>query len=80
MRNKQSHDPAPILIASPDLGFAAALARALTVGMHRPEICHDAKGVLRVAGRRDFDVVVLDLELGDSAGMDLVSFIRRRSP
>ncbi len=80
MRKTHIQDPAQLLIASPDIGFAAALARALTVGADKPEICHDAKGVLRVVGRRDFDVVVLDLELGDQAGMDLVSFIRRRSP
>ncbi len=80
MRRSQLQDPTQILIASPDLGFAAALSRALTTVSHKPEICHDAKGVLRIAGRRDFDVVVLDLELGDQAGIDLVSYIRRRSP
>lgn len=80
MRNNPAKISNQILVASPDLGFAEALARALTIGAHKPEICHDAKGVLRLAGRRNFDVVVLDLELGDQAGLDLVSFIRRRSP
>ncbi|NUM56393.1 MAG: sigma-54-dependent Fis family transcriptional regulator [Candidatus Hydrogenedentes bacterium] len=80
MLKNQLHQPNQTLIASPELGFATALARALTTGSHRPDICHDAKGVLRVAGRTEFDIVVLDLELGEQAGMDLVSYIRRRSP
>lgn len=80
MAKTQVQDSNQLLIASPDVGFAAALARALMTGPERPDVCHDAKGVLRIAGRKDFDVAVLDLELGDQAGMDLVSFIRRRSP
>jgi DNA-binding NtrC family response regulator len=80
MPKAQLQIPDQTLIASADLGFATALARALTFGTRKPEICHDAKGVLRIAGRRDFDVVVLDLELSDQANLDLVSFIRRRSP
>lgn len=80
MRTPAISNPSRVLIASPDLGFAAALARHLTTGSERPEQCHDAKGVLRLAGRRSFDVVVLDLSLGDQAGMDLISYIRRGSP
>ncbi|MDZ4857810.1 MAG: sigma-54 dependent transcriptional regulator [Candidatus Hydrogenedentes bacterium] len=80
MRNTLSRETGQVLVASPDIGFANALVRHLATTRDSPEICHDAKGVLRLAGRRDFDIIVLDLSLGEQAGMDLVSFIRRRSP
>jgi len=80
MRSGLVKEVGQVLVASPDVGFAAALARHLVTAQDQPEVCHDSKGVLRIVGRRAFDVVVLDLELGEDAGVDLVSFIRRRTP
>lgn len=79
-RNQSSSKPLNVLVAASDTIFAATLGRYLTGEGHRPELCHDAQGVLRLAGRQGFEVVVLDLALGHDAGVDLVSYIRRRDP
>lgn len=79
MRNTES-EQRDILVACSDIGFADTLARFLESAGWTPDRCHDAKGLLRVLTRKPFDVVVLDLDLGDDTGIDLVSFVRRRQP
>lgn len=69
-----------LLIASPDVGYGATLAEFLARAAYRIERCHDARGVLRMVSRQPFDVVVLDLSLGAGADVELVSFVRQRTP
>ncbi|HUW62551.1 MAG TPA: sigma-54 dependent transcriptional regulator [Candidatus Bathyarchaeia archaeon] len=69
-----------ILIAASEPPFAATLANYLEVDGYRVERCHDAKGFLRLLGRQPFDIMVLDLELGEQGDMDLVTFARRQRP
>ena len=85
MRSDDSAPRAHVLIATDDTAYAIALSRHMELEHYAIERCHDAKGVLRLVGRKDFDIIVLDLELsgdggpGDSGNVDLVSYARRRS-
>jgi DNA-binding NtrC family response regulator len=74
---KESHS---VLVATADIAYANALSRFLEADGYLPERCHDAKGVLRMVGRKEFDVVVLDLSLGEEGDIGLVSYIRRQTP
>ncbi|MDX9975727.1 MAG: response regulator, partial [FCB group bacterium] len=79
MRNEKKSTGPQVLVAHGDVPYAATLARHLESHGHAVEQCHDAKGVLRLVGRKVFDVIVLDLSLSRQADMELVSFIRRSS-
>lgn len=72
--------PASVLVAMSDVPYAAALTRFLETEGREVHRCHDAKGVLRVVGRRSFDVVVLDLSLDHEGDVGLLSYIRRQAP
>jgi DNA-binding NtrC family response regulator len=80
MRSGKEIPGTRVLVAVADLGYGGALVRHLASGGHEVEQCHDAKGVLRFASRREFDVAILDLAIGEHSDLDLVSYIRRRSP
>ncbi len=69
-----------ILIVSADPAYGATLAGFVARDGFEAERCHDAKGVLRLASRRFYDVIVLDLEVAEEADVDLVSFVRQRHP
>ncbi|MBN2309441.1 MAG: sigma-54-dependent Fis family transcriptional regulator, partial [Candidatus Hydrogenedentes bacterium] len=69
-----------VLIATPDAPYAVSLQRYMEPEGYDIERCHDAKSVLRLVGRKHFDVVVLDLDLSTEGDVDLVSFARQRSP
>ncbi len=69
-----------ILLACGDIDYGATIASFLDEPGTAVERCHDAPGVLRLASRRAFDVVVLDLELGGQSDIDLVSFVRQHLP
>ena len=70
---------ATVLVATEEADYGKVLVRFLEGDGHVTERCHDSKGVLRVVGRKAFDVVVLDLELDDAADLDLVSYILRQN-
>ncbi|MCX5757829.1 MAG: sigma-54-dependent Fis family transcriptional regulator [Candidatus Hydrogenedentes bacterium] len=67
-------------MAYAQVAYADTLARFLESGGYAAERCHDAKGLFRILTRKPFDVVVLDLDLGDDTDIDLISFTRRRQP
>lgn len=71
---------AQILLALADVSYATALAGFLEPYGGNLERCHDVQGVLRLTGRRNFNVVVLEVALGAEGGVDLVSFILQRNP
>lgn len=85
MRNTVVAETRKVLIASAEQDFAATLQHFLGYTGFEIERCADAASVLRLAGLRRFDVIVLDLNLvkegGDAAAdVALVSFIRQKSP
>ena len=73
-------DTARILIACSDSERAQLLAQFMAHGGHEIETCCDAQSVFRIVGRKRFDVVVLDIDLGDDVDIDLVSFVRHKAP
>ncbi len=79
MQNNPSDTFQSVLIASTDIGYGAVLDDFLSTNSCRIEHCYDAAGVLRLASRKNFDVIVLDLALTDSADVDLISFLRQRN-
>lgn len=79
VRSKPPRTPVKLLVASPDGPYAKTLVDFLEGTAPEIERCHDAKGVLRLAGRHTFDIVVLDLALADQGDVNLVSFLRQRN-
>ncbi len=69
-----------ILLASGDLDFATGVSHFLESEAFQVDRCHDSKGVLRLAGLHEYAVAVLDLDLADEAGLDLITFIHRQHP
>ena len=69
-----------VLVAASEPSFAAAISNYLEVDGYRVERCHDGKGFLRQLGRQPFDIMVLDLDLGEQGDLDLVTFARRQRP
>jgi DNA-binding NtrC family response regulator len=80
MRNVSKIAASPLLVATGDVGYGMALQDHLEQEGHEVERCHDAQGVLRLVGRRAFDVILLDVGLADEADVDLVTYSRRQSP
>ncbi len=79
-RSDRDADNVRVLVAMADLPYAGAIQTFLKGDGFDVERCHDQKGVLRLVGRRRFDVILLDLELSAEGGVELVTFIRRRDP
>ena len=69
-----------LLIATPDADYGTVLCNFLAVDDYDIERCHDAAGVLRRAGRKPFDTIILDLDLNASSDVELVSFVRAQAP
>jgi two-component system, NtrC family, response regulator HydG len=80
MPERGNREKAVILIACEDVAYATALENFIASADHEIVRCHDAAGVLRLSSRHDFDIIVLDLDLGTGADVDLMSFIRQRNP
>jgi len=69
-----------VLVASGDLEYAGALNHFLEAEGFSVERCHDAPGVLRLVNLHRFHVVVLDLELSEGSALDLITFVRSKTP
>jgi len=80
MRSSPGHDMPQILVATGDVSYAQVLSQYLETGGYSVERCHDSKAVLRLVGRKPFDVIVLDLDLGTEGDVDLISYIRTGLP
>ena len=46
-------------------------------GVHTPRRCHNGEEAMAVAGERELNLVVVDSALGDMAGHDFISWLRR---
>lgn len=80
MSSGRTQDDTYTLVACGDIDYGATLASFLEQPGVVIERCHDAAGVLRLTSRRQFDVVVLDLDLSAQGDVDLVSFVRQHYP
>lgn len=73
-------DTTHLLVACEEAAYGQTVSSFLA-GRHREvERCHDTAGVLRRAGRKKFDVVLLDLALDETGDVDLVSYILESHP
>ena len=64
-----------ILIATDDTDYANTLTHFLASEDGVVERCHDTQGVFREVGRRNYHVLVLDLDLDHEGNADLISFV-----
>lgn len=80
MRNINHDHELKVLFASADVALATVIEDYLAVDGISTDRCTDAKGILRIAGRSEYPIIVLDLELTQEADVNLVSFILRQSP
>ncbi|HOE65843.1 MAG TPA: sigma-54 dependent transcriptional regulator [Candidatus Hydrogenedentes bacterium] len=79
MRSDRIPEKPRILIATTEIPAGLAVERQLALDGYLVERIHDSKGVLRLMGRQPFDVIVLDMALGEEGNVDLISYARRRS-
>lgn len=68
-----------ILLVDDDRELIELLAFALKRAGLEPLAAHDASGAIRVFEEREPDLVVLDINLGASSGLDVLKDLRRRS-
>jgi len=80
MQITQDSTISQLLLACADQSFAGVLEQFMRRSSYEIERCHDAAGVLRRVGRKQFDVVVLDLTLDAASDVDLISYILQRHP
>jgi len=80
MQITEKNHPYTLLLACEDQSYAAVIEQFMGHAAFEIERCHDAPGVLRRAGRKAFDVVVLDLSLDQDSDVDLISYILERHP
>jgi two-component system response regulator HydG len=71
---------AHVLLATGDVPYGIAVSRFLQSDGFEVETCHDTKGVLRLINRKQFEIIVLDLDLSGGGDIDLVTFSRRQQP
>ena len=74
-----TYDPADrltILLADDNVDGAESLAALLRLGGHEVRLAHDGRSALDLAAKTKPDVVVLDLFLGTSSGLDVARRLR----
>ncbi len=69
-----------VLVACADSAYGQTLEGFLKRPGRSVERCHDAQGLLRLASRRAYEVMVLDLALDEESPMDTVSFVLQKNP
>jgi DNA-binding NtrC family response regulator len=69
-----------VLVACADTAYGSLVERQLELDGYEVERCHDVKGILRVAGRHELDVGVIDVDLMADADVELITFVRRQNP
>jgi DNA-binding NtrC family response regulator len=74
------HDVPRVLVASGELEYAAGVTHFLEAESFQVDRCHDAPGVLRLVNLHEFHVVVLDLDLSEGSALDLITFIKSKTP
>lgn len=69
-----------ILIIDDDTTFTKVLARALSHRDYMPEIAHNREETLLALDQKNFDKVILDLNIGNESGLTLLPGIISRQP
>ena len=67
-----------VLIVEDEAGLARFLDRALAANGYATRVCEDGASALWLADERDFDLLILDLELPDLDGTEVVRRLRER--
>ncbi|HET6317141.1 MAG TPA: response regulator, partial [Chloroflexota bacterium] len=67
-----------ILLVDDDRELIDLLAFALRRAGLEPIAAHDAPGALQLYEEREPDLIVLDINLGGSSGLDVLKELRRR--
>src|SRR5205085_5739851 len=78
-RRRRTEGAVRILLVDDDRELIDLLAFALKRAGLEPIAAHDASAALRLFEERDPDLVVLDINLGASSGLDVLREIRRRA-
>ena len=77
-------DPIPsdfsrrVLLVDDDVGMLESWALLLAAEGVHVEVAPSAEACLRVAARRDFDLIVIDLRLGEASGLDVIRDLHAR--
>jgi DNA-binding NtrC family response regulator len=71
---------AQVLVVDDERLIRSSLERALSLQGHVTETADSAAAALAAAGRKRFDLVVLDLKLPDGSGLDVLARLLRDAP
>jgi DNA-binding response OmpR family regulator len=72
------HRNTSILIIDDDVPFASSLQKTLRKIGHETTVCDNAAEALHLLAASVFDLVITDLRLGASSGLEVISSVRRR--
>ena len=75
-----SHETIDILLIEDDLGDARLIREMLlanATGLYKLTLCENLKAGIEVAHKGTFDLILLDLSLPDSAGLDTLFHLRK---
>jgi DNA-binding response OmpR family regulator len=72
--------PMRILVAEDDAPFADSLRQQLVREQFAVQLARDGTEAQRLAANQAFDLVILDLNLAETAGLDVLRNIRARKP
>src|SRR5262249_20648540 len=77
----RGHDvKAQVLIVDDERLIRSSLERALASQGHATEAAESAAAALAAAGRKRFDLVILDLKLPDGSGLDVLQKLLAEAP
>lgn len=69
-----------VLLIEDDTGVADIVRRGLATQGHSTDVAPDARNARSLAAQHDYDAVLLDLNLPDGSGYDLIGEIRNSKP
>ncbi|HSL69765.1 MAG TPA: response regulator, partial [Longimicrobiales bacterium] len=69
-----------VLLIEDDAAVAETVRRGLTAEGHSAELAADARTARTLAAEGSYDAILLDLNLPDASGYDLIVDLRKSSP
>lgn len=69
---------AKILVVEDDVDFALTVEHALTTSNHTVEMAHDGESAMEYLRQGQYDVIILDWQLPDIEGIEILSKFRAR--
>ena len=67
-----------VLVAEDEPIFGKTVARFLQERGHKVKVCDAGEGTLEAVGDAEWDVLLLDLKLPDTSGVDVLTRVRER--